>query len=164
MPLNETMLAEYNSEAPQTRKMLERVPFDHPEWKPHDKSMTIQRLSSHIAELPFWMMRILGSHEFDFLASRPERFIAKDKEELLKKFDEVRAEASAALQQASDEELLFKWVMRGGDKIYLTLPRMIVIRNFVFSHAIHHRGQLSVYLRLNNIAVPGMYGPSADER
>jgi uncharacterized damage-inducible protein DinB len=164
MGLNQSMVTEFKMEGLLTRKMLERVPFDNTDWQPHEKSMTIQRLSSHITELPIWMTRILNATEFDFSGPRAERFFARNSEDLLQKFEETHAEASRILQSASDEQLLFKWVMRNGQQVLFTLPRIVVIRNFVFSHTIHHRGQLSVYLRLNNIPVPGMYGPSADER
>ena len=164
MEIHEPMLAEFKVEGSLTRKMLERVPFENTDWTPHEKSMTIQRLSSHIAEIPIWMKRILGANEFDFQGHRFERFFARDNTELLQKFDDVHAEASRVLQSASDEQMLFDWVLRSGEKIFFRLPRMVMIRNFVFSHTIHHRGQLSVYLRLNNVPVPGMYGPSADER
>jgi uncharacterized damage-inducible protein DinB len=164
MAINDAMLGEFMSESALTRKMLERVPFDNIDWQPHQKSMTIQRLSSHIAEIPLWMTRILQETDFDFKSHRIERFFARDNPELLKRFDEVREQSSLALQKATDEQLLFKWSMRNGDQVYYTLPRWVAIRNLVFSHIIHHRGQLSVYLRLNQIPVPGMYGPSADER
>jgi len=163
MALHEPLLKEFKAEGMLTRKMLERVPFDITDWTPHEKSMTIQRLSSHIAELPIWMTRILHAEEFDFLGQRTERFFARDSAELLQKFEEMHADASRALQSASDEQLNFMWTLRRGEQIFFTRSRMIMIRNFVFSHIIHHRGQLSVYLRLNNIPVPGMYGPSADE-
>jgi uncharacterized damage-inducible protein DinB len=163
MALHEPLLKEFKAEGMLTRKMLERVPFDNTDWTPHQKSMTIQRLSSHIAEIPIWMTRIVQAEEFDFQAQRMERFFARDNAELLQKFDDMHAGATRVLQSASDEQLNFKWILRSGERIYYTLSRMIVIRNFVFSHIIHHRGQLSVYLRLNNIPVPGMYGPSADE-
>jgi uncharacterized damage-inducible protein DinB len=164
MALNEPMLAEFKVESALTRKMLERVPFDNIDWQPHQKSMTIQRLSSHIAEIPLWMVRILQDKDFDFQSHRMERFFARDNAELLKRFDEVQAQSRQALQEATDEQLLFRWSMRNGEQIFYTLPRWVAIRNMVFSHIIHHRGQLSVYLRLNQIPVPGMYGPSADER
>src|SRR5580658_9310027 len=114
MSLSERMLKEFKAEGILTRKMLERVPFDHIDCKPHDKSMTMQRLSSHIAELPIWMMRILGAAEFDFQGSRPVRFFARDNAELLQKFDDMHAEATRGLQSANDEQLLFKWIMRNG--------------------------------------------------
>jgi uncharacterized damage-inducible protein DinB len=165
MPLHEALLTEYKEEAQLTRKMLERVPFTHPDWKPHEKSMTIQRLSSHIAEIPFWIKTALDTDGMDFLqtSARP-RFFAKDQSELLQKYDEMFEEACIALSKATDTQLLEGWSVRLGEKLLYTLPKIVVIRKWVFSHTIHHRGQLSVYLRLNDIPVPGMYGPSADEK
>jgi len=168
MALNTMMLEELKQEAELTRKMLQRVPFDNPTWHPHEKSMTIQRLSSHVAEISVWMTRILDADGFDFAQfatlTPQQRFHAKDTAELLQKFEDMYAQASATLGRATDEALLANWsVIRGGQTIY-TLPRIVAIRKWVFNHAIHHRGQLSVYLRLNNIPVPGMYGPSADEK
>ncbi|MBS1597998.1 MAG: DinB family protein [Bacteroidetes bacterium] len=165
MALNTMMLNEYNQESLLTRKMLERVPFDNPTWKPHEKSMTIQRLSSHVAEIPVWMLRILDADRFDFMVlTQREKYHAKDSAELLQKFADISAQANAALQNATDEQLLANWSGCRGEQIIFTVPRIVAIRNWVFNHTIHHRGQLSVYLRLNNIPVPGMYGPSADER
>jgi uncharacterized damage-inducible protein DinB len=164
MPLNEPLLTELKQESALSRKMLERVPFDIPDWKPHEKSMTMQRLSSHLAEMPAWMNRIIDNDEFDVASLASVRFLAKNQEELLKKFDESLAIATNTLQEASDAVLQGQWTMiREGKAIY-TRPKLQLLRSFVFSHAIHHRGQLSVYLRLNDIPVPGMYGPSADER
>jgi uncharacterized damage-inducible protein DinB len=165
MALNESMLEEFKQEVVLTKKMLERVPFLDPVWKPHEKSMTIQRLSSHIAEIPVWMLRTLGNDGFDFSTiANQERFHAKDNNELLQKFEEMHTRASDALQHATDEQLTGNWSARRGEQIIFNMPRIVAIRKWVFNHTIHHRGQLSVYLRLNNVAVPGMYGPSADER
>lgn len=166
MPLRNALLIEFREEAALTRKMLERVPFANPEWKPHEKSMTLQRLASHIAEIPFWMMRALHMDGMDFgqPGALPPRFYAKDSEELLQKFESSHREASEALEKATDEALDMKWIMRRGGQVIYALTKMVVIRKWVFNHTIHHRGQLSVYLRLNNVPVPGMYGPSADEK
>ena len=165
MALNESMLAEYKQEAVLTKKMLERVPFDNPIWKPHEKSMTIQRLASHIAEIPVWMMRTLDMDGMDFsILAQQERFHAKDNEELLKKFDDMYTQAYNALNLATDEQLMGNWSVRRGEQLVFVMPRVVAIRKWVFSHTIHHRAQLSVYLRLNNVPVPGMYGPSADEK
>jgi uncharacterized damage-inducible protein DinB len=164
MNINEPMLAEFIAEGSLTRKMLERVPFDNADWTPHEKSMTIQRLSSHIAEIPKWMSRILQADELDFETYKFERFFARDNAGLLEKFEEIKDGAVRVLQSATDEQMLKTWILRSGDKTFFKLPRMVMIRKFVISHIIHHRGQLSVYLRLKQIAVPGMYGPSADEK
>ena len=164
MSPKEIMLRQLKKESASTKHILEKVPFDQPEWKPHDKSMTIQRLASHIAEIPLWMGRILNADSLDMATTRFERFFAKDKDELLQRHQQATAEAIALLEKATEEQLLQHWKMKLGDKVFYDQPRIDMITNFVLSHAIHHRGQLSVYLRLNNIPVPGMYGPSADER
>ena len=166
MDVHESMLVEFGEEAKLTRKMLERVPYDNPQWRPHEKSMTMQRLSSHIAEIPFWMMKALYSDGLDFLqsGSMPERFYANSRDELLGKFSSMYEESSKALENAGDDLLNGLWTMRRGDQVIYRMTRVVVIRKWVFDHTIHHRGQLSVYLRLNNIPVPGMYGPSADEK
>ena len=164
MSLNQPLLAEFKQEKDLTRKILERVPFDRPQWKPHEKSMTIQRLASHISELPRWMGRTLESDAFDLAATTLERFHAQDNAELLQKYQDCFTEAYDLLAGASDELLLGNWSMKRGDQVFYTMTRAAMIRRFVLSHTIHHRGQLSVYLRLLDVPVPGMYGPSADER
>lgn len=164
MLLNQSLLEEYNREAALTRKMLERVPFDNPNWQPHGMSMTIQRLASHIAEIPLWTAFIVNAGEFDFAKTVIERFFAKSNAELLERFREKSAETNTILQQATDKQLLDNWSVRKGDFVVSTMPRITAFRSWVINHGVHHRGQLSVYLRLNNVPVPGMYGPSADER
>lgn len=164
MSLGQSLLEEFKHEAVLTRKMLERVPFDNPEWQPHEMSMTLQRLASHIAEIPLWTAFIVTKPEFDFAATVIERFFAKSNAELLQRFEEKSAETAAVLSQATDEQLLDSWTVRRGEIVVSKNPRVKAFRDWVIHHSIHHRGQLSVYLRLINIAVPGMYGPSADER
>jgi uncharacterized damage-inducible protein DinB len=164
MNLKEILMSEFAQETALTRKMLEKVPFDNPQWKPHEKSMTMQRLSSHIAEIPLWANRTLDSDEFDFATAKFERFFAVSNAELLKKFQETSASATSLLKEVTDETLQANWSLKRGGHLIYSIPRIAVLRNYVFSHTAHHRGQLSVYLRLHNISVPGMYGPSADEK
>ena len=164
MALNQSLLPELEQEGAMTRKMLMAVPLEHPDWKPHPKSMTIQRLASHIAELPDWVSTTIKTDMLDFANFGYKPFLATSTEELLKKFDEKQAKAIEDLAMASDETLLSNWTLRNGDKVYFDLPKLAVIRSFALSHAIHHRAQLSVYLRLNDVPVPGMYGPTADEK
>ena len=163
MELQEALLQEFAVESALTRKMLERTPFDQPNWKPHEKSMTIQRLSSHIAELPIWIPRIIEQSELEFTFVPAARFFATDLTELLAKYDTMLADGSRLLLQADDEQLMGEWTLRRGDHVLFNGPRFMALRRLFFNHTLHHRGQLSVYLRLNDIAVPGMYGPSADE-
>ena len=164
MPQKDAFIAELKQEAVNTRKMLERVPEDKFLWKPHEKSMTIGRLASHIAEIPVWVNRTLTADEFDFATASMVRNTYENRAALLKVFDEKQAEAIAALQNATDDMLNATYSIRRGEQVMFTMPRKVLLRNFAFNHLIHHRGQLSVNLRLLDVPVPGMYGPSADER
>jgi uncharacterized damage-inducible protein DinB len=163
MSLKDPLIAELKNEAVNTRKMLERVPTEKFAWKPHDKSMTLGRLASHVAEIAVWVNRIVPVDEFDFTKNVFPRLTYEDNTALLKVFDEKLAAAVELLQNASDEILNAKYILRRGEHILVELPRKVLLRNFAFNHLVHHRGQLSVYLRLLDIPVPGMYGPSADE-
>ena len=164
MPQKDALIAELKQEAVNTRKMLERVPEDKFLWKPHEKSMTIGRLASHIAEIPVWINRTLTANEFDFATASMVRTTYENRAALLKVFDEKQAEAIAALQNTTDEMLNETYSVRRGEQVMFSMPRKVMLRNFAFNHLIHHRGQLSVNLRLLDVPVPGMYGPSADER
>lgn len=163
MPINIALLAELQHEAGNSRKMIERVPTDKLIWRPHEKSMTIGRLATHIADIPIWFSRVINADEFDFATAVFNRDAKKDTQEILQLFDERLSEAVDLLQQASDEILNASCTFRRGDQIFFQLPRKTILRNFCYNHVYHHRGQLSVYLRLVDIPVPGMYGPSADE-
>ena len=163
MPINVALLAELQHEAGNSRKMIERVPTDKLDWRPHEKSMTIGRLATHIADIPIWFGRIINSEDFDFATAVFNRDVKDNTEEILKLFDKRLHEAVDLLHPASDETLNAICTFRRGDHIFFQLPRKTVLRNFCYNHVYHHRGQLSVYLRLLDIPVPGMYGPSADE-
>lgn len=163
MPLNEPIIAELQMEAANTRKMIERVPEKSFGWKPHDKSMTLGRLAYHICENPEWVNVTVDKDEIDFAAKEYVQKEAKSTEELLKVFDASLAEAVECLKNASDEKLLGNWTMRNGEQVYFTMPKLAVLRSFVLNHIIHHRGQLSVYLRMLDIPLPQIYGPTADE-
>jgi uncharacterized damage-inducible protein DinB len=163
MPLNESIIAELQMEAANTRKMIERVPEKSFGWKPHDKSMTLGRLAYHIAENPQWVSAIVDKDEIDFASND---YVPKEAEtiaELLKVFDDSLAGAVECLKKTSDEKLMGNWTMRNGEQIYFTLPKIAVLRSFVMNHTLHHRGQLSVYLRLLDVPLPQIYGPTADE-
>ncbi len=164
MPANTALLAELKHEASNTRKMIERVPTDKLGWQPHEKSMKLGRLITHIAELPYWVARVIEADEFDIATSvfNPEG--KESTEAILKLFDEKLAEAVTVLESASDDNLEALWTLRRGEQIMFQLPRKVCLRNIAFNHLYHHRGQLSVYLRLLDVPVPGIYGPSADER
>ncbi len=157
------LLPEYDHEFAETRKALERVPEDKFDWQPHDKSFTLGRLASHIAEIPDWMGPTLNMDLLD-LDERPyEPFVASSRDELLEAFDKSVADARAILADASSETMMENWSMKWGGEIAMSMPKAAVVRSFIFSHNIHHRAQLGVYLRLLGVPVPGHYGPSADE-
>ena len=160
--MKDGLLAEYDHEISTTLKLLERVPTDKLEWKPHAKSMSLGGLATHIANLPQWAGAILNETRFD-LARVPANQEAKtSRADILAAFEESTRRARKWMDQ-TDAELLTRWsLFRGGQEIF-SMPRIAAFRSFVLSHLIHHRGQLSVYLRLNAIPVPPIYGPSADE-
>ena len=155
-------LKELEAESKTTRKMLSIIPDDKYQWKPHEKSMTIQQLATHVAELPTWVVMVLNTSELDFAANPYEQKKIGTTASLLEFFEKCLAEGRAALEAAREEQLADLWTLRNGDQIYDTSPKADVIR-MSFSQIIHHRAQLGVYLRLLNIAIPGSYGPSADE-
>ena len=157
------LVAELEHEAAVTRTCLERVPADKFDWKPHEKSMTFGTLAGHIAEMVGWTPGIMEQAELDFAKMDYKPFEPKSTEDLVEYLDKNVTEAIETLKNASDERFLETWTMKNGEKTYFTLPKIAVMRSFVMSHIIHHRGQLSVYLRLNDISVPSIYGPSADE-
>ena len=156
------MMKEIEHEGAETKKMLERVPFDKFNWKPHEKSKTLGELATHVAEIPRWTSRILTSTDFTAGGYKPTE--VKSTDDLVKLSETLVQKAIADLQAASDEDMMTLWSLKFGEHVVFTLPRVAAIRAMSISHMIHHRGQLSVYLRLLDIPVPGMYGPSADER
>mgnify|MGYP001167416468 CR=1 FL=1 len=163
MPLNESLIMELQHEAQTTRKMLERVPEDKFSWKPHEKSMTLGRLSMHLAEIPGWVNATLLADELDFSKMDYKMREPETNADLMKEFDEKLSSALDVLKNTSDETMMTMWTMRDGETVYLTLPKIAVLRSFVYSHLIHHRGQLSVYLRLLDVPLPSVYGPTADD-
>ena len=164
MALNEPLLQEMEQESASTRKMLQRIPEEYFGWKPHEKSYTLGRLASHVAELTGWVAFTLTTNEMDFAKGDYKPANAATSKELIQLFETNYAISKEELQKATDEDLMQKWKFRNGDQIYFDLPKNVVIRNMAFNHIIHHRAQLAVYLRLLNLPVPGMYGPTADER
>lgn len=164
MTMTDALIAELKAEAATTRKLLALVPVDRNDWKPHEKSMKLGNLAAHVAELAGWVTMILTTDELDFAQKPYKPFIAEKEGELVAQFDKTIEGAIAALQSTSAEEFGKNWTLRSGDHMIFTMPKAVVLRSFAFSHMYHHRGQLSVYLRLLDIPIPGMYGPSADER
>ena len=142
--------------------MLERVPKDKYLWKPHEKSMTMGRLASHVAELPHWAVETMNRETLEITPGM-KPFIAGSGAELLAHFDKTAGEARAAIAGATDEALGVDWSLFFGGRKVMTMPRYKVLRIVVMNHLIHHRAQLGVYLRENDVAIPGMYGPSADD-
>jgi uncharacterized damage-inducible protein DinB len=158
----EMFLKEMEQEAQTTRKMLQRIPDNKLDWQPHKKSMTMQRLATHIAELPSWVKMALETDELDFNASAYVPKLAKNNKELMELLEHSLAEGKNSLMNAKDDILSKTWVMRGGDTIYSKSTKGEVIR-MAYCQIVHHRAQLGVYLRLLDIPIPGSYGPSADE-
>jgi uncharacterized damage-inducible protein DinB len=164
MALKDAFIAELKHESMATLKMLEKVPLDKADWKPHERSMTIGRLATHVAEIPHWISDIILADEYDFLAHPYNPLTAASTEELISIQQANTKKAIADLATTDDDGMGKKWTVRRGEQVFFELPKKIAIRSWAFSHLYHHRGQLSVYLRLLGIPVPGMYGPSADER
>lgn len=166
MGLSETILPEFDHEMANTRKTLERVPDEKLDWQPHEKSMAMGGLATHLSNLPTWAIYTISQDSLDLAPDGvplPPMQPVKSRSELLEVFDSNVAKARAAISAASDEELFKGWTLLHGGKQILTLPKIAVLRSFVMNHNIHHRAQLGVYLRLNDIPVPSIYGPSADE-
>ncbi len=162
MPIADALVPEFDHEMTTTRKLLERLPEDKFDWKPHAKSFSLGSLATHVSNLPVWGSETLTKSEFDLSGSPPNAAVAS-KNELLAKFDQNVAAARAALVGKTDGELMAMWSLKRGNQTVFSMPKAVVWRSFVLNHLVHHRGQLSVYLRLLDVPVPSMYGPSADE-
>jgi len=166
MAISQALLPEFDQEFANTRKMLERVPDDKLAWKPHQKSMSMGDLATHIAEVPGWMGVTIQQDTFDIAppgGPTYQRPHLNSRKEILELFDKSVPVARAALANASDADLMKPWALLKAGQTIFTMPKAAVVRSFLMNHNIHHRAQLGVYLRLNDIPVPGMYGPSADE-
>lgn len=162
MTLTNILLKEMAQEAQTTRKMLERVPNDKYDWKPHPKSMSIKQLATHIAELPSWVKMTLTTEELDFAQNPYDTKSVTNTTDLLAFFDQSLAEGKAELEKATDVQLEGMWTLRNGDQIYSTTSKGEVIR-MAYCQIVHHRAQLGVFLRLLDVPIPGSYGPSADD-
>ena len=166
MAIAEALLPEFDQEAAGVRRTLERVPADKFEWRPHEKSMTMIGLAGHIANLPQWARLTMEADELDTAPggepmTPPPAPASVD--ELVATFDRHAAAARAALAAASDADFMKPWSLLRNGTVLMTLPKAAVIRSFVMNHLVHHRAQLGVYLRMNDVPVPSIYGPSADE-
>ncbi|MDH4046452.1 MAG: DinB family protein [Gemmatimonadota bacterium] len=165
MAIAQSLLPEYDQEMATTRRMLERVPMEKASWKPHDKSMPIGRLASHLAELPQWAVNACTADELDFMAGgKPSVPVIFDsRQTLLAKFDEHAKLGRDAIAATSDATFMEQWTLKANGEAIFSMPKVAVVRSMVMNHMIHHRGQLSVFLRLLDVPVPRTYGPSADE-
>jgi len=166
MKLTELLLSQLEREAALTRLALERVPEDHNDWKPHDKSMPLGYLASLVATMLSWIEMMVTLDEFDLKSPAAAKFKPlewKKRTELITALNSGTEEARKVLRSTTDEHLLKSWKLRIGEHVASESPRHIMIADSVFSHLAHHRGQLTVYLRLNEASVPALYGPSADE-
>jgi len=157
------LIAELENEGATTRKVLERIPADKFDYKPHDKSMTMGQLASHVAEMHGWTVQTVNDDGIDFATMDYKPFVPTSTEDLVQHFEKNYNSAIEALKNAPDEIWHEPWTLKNGETTYFTLPKIAVMRTLVLNHIVHHRGQLSVYLRLNDIPVPSIYGPSADE-
>jgi len=166
MKLSESLLPELDQEMAGTRKVLERVPDDKLAWKPHAKSFTMGALATHLATISTWGTYTIEGDKFDLDApgAMEPPPPATSRKELLERFDACLAKFRAALAAAEDAQLLAPWSLVKVGQATFTMPRIAVLRSMIMNHTIHHRAQLGVYLRLNDVPVPGLYGPSADEQ
>jgi uncharacterized damage-inducible protein DinB len=167
MKLTDLFLSELEQEAVGTRRALERVPEGRNDWKPHEKSMPLGYLAALVATMPAWIDLMVNRDEFDVQSPAGEGFKPRTwstNSELLQLLDESVAKARTALLNTTEEHLMTRWRFVAGGRVVSEQPRYIMIRDSVLNHLAHHRGQLTVYLRLNEAPVPAIYGPSADER
>jgi len=166
MTIAATLLPEFDQEMANTRRMLERVPDGKNDWKPHEKSMPLGRLATHLGELPQWATNAVTLDELDIAPPDAGPFvptILEQTSEILELFDKNVAESRGRIAGADDATMMKGWTFKVGGQAAFTMPKIVVIRSFVMNHMLHHRGQLSVYLRLLGQRLPAIYGPSADE-
>jgi uncharacterized damage-inducible protein DinB len=165
MAIKDALLPEFDHEMATTRRLLERVPEAEFAWRPHAKSMALGQLAGHIANIPYWCTATLGTTVLDLdslpVDARPPLPVSRTA--LIDEFDAKVGAARNQLTSATDAELMTPWTLKKGGQEMFTLPRVSAIRSFVMNHLIHHRGQLSVYLRLKDVPLPSIYGPTADE-
>jgi len=162
MPFSQTLLPEFDEEMKNTRRLLEAVPDGRLDYKPHPKSMTLGQLATHVAQMPSWAATTLDVELLEFGPDfKPQ--LANSRAELLEIFDKGVADARPKIAAAGDADWQKIWTLKFAGKTILSMPRAAIMRSTVMNHMVHHRAQLGVYLRLNEVAIPGMYGPSADE-
>ncbi|HWZ50120.1 MAG TPA: DinB family protein [Granulicella sp.] len=165
MPLYDLLLPEFDDEIKKTRNVLERLPEDRPDYKPHDKSMTLTKLANHTAELPGFLSMMLTTDSIDVMnPSVPRPAAPATGQDRLANFDLLAANARAQLAGTADRAMHENWKLSAGERVIFNGSRYHALRSMFLNHLVHHRAQLSVYLRMNDIAVPSIYGPSADEK
>ena len=164
MDIIDALRAEFVHENLATRKMLERIPGEALGWKPHPKSMALGRLAGHIAEIPQWAAPMLEQDELDFNMADYAPLVPDSVAGLLDVFDKNAAAAEEAMHGYDDAHLFLLWRLKVGGRLAFELPKAVAIRAMILNHTIHHRGQLSVYLRLKDVPLPSVYGPTADEQ
>ena len=166
MSIRDALLPEFDHEMATTRRLLERVPEAQFAWKPHEKSMSLGQLAGHIANLPMWCSATLAGTvlDLDSLGEESSLTSPASRAAMLEDFDARVRAARAAVAGCSDPDMLTPWTLKNGTQELFTMPRISAVRSFVMNHLIHHRGQLSVYLRLQNVPLPSIYGPTADEQ
>lgn len=160
--LSQAILPEFDHEMANTRKSLERVPEDKLSFRPHPKSMSLGGLATHLSNINHWAEAIVGMDSFDVSGAPPNPEL-KSRAEILAAFDRNMATARKAIASVTDGDMMKPWSLIAGGKKIFALPRIAVLRSFILNHTIHHRAQLGVYLRMNDVPVPSIYGPSADE-
>ena len=165
MAISDSLLPEFDHEVATTRSLLEIVPEAAAAWKPHEKSMTLGQLAAHVANIPGWVVSTMTSTELDFNPPGGTPWVEPTfdgTEALVNTLDKNIKAARAAISEASDDDMFIDWSLKNNGETLLTMPRVAVLRSFVMNHLIHHRGQLSVYLRLQDVPLPSIYGPTAD--
>ncbi|MGQ0537909.1 MAG: DinB family protein [Gemmatimonadaceae bacterium] len=160
MTISETLVPEFDEEMATTRRLLERVPSDKGPWKPHPKSFALGHLAQLVATMPGWVTRMVGTSEINLAGGAG--YSLESTESLLEQFDKVVGEARTAITKASDADYDVAWSLKMGDQVLFTTTRGKAVRQTI-NHLVHHRGQLTVYLRLLDVPVPSIYGPTADE-
>jgi uncharacterized damage-inducible protein DinB len=166
MSYAETILPEFDQEMANTRKVLERIPDEKLDWQPHPKSHTIGWNANHVADIPNWLVMVLNTRELDIAPVGGEPYVSPklgSRPEILELFDRNVAAARKAITEAKEADMGSPWTLSHAGNPIFTMPRSAVVRGMVLNHLMHHRAHLLVYLRLNDIPVPGMYGPSGDE-
>jgi len=162
--LAQTLLAEFDNEMAVTRRVLARAPETAFGWRPHAKSWTLGEICTHLSQIPHWGVQILTRDGYDLVKDAGPRTVAKTTvAEVLAAFDAFVKDARVRLAESADAELLAPWSLKRDGETMMSMPRMAAFRSFAVSHLIHHRGQLSVYLRLQDVPLPPIYGPTADE-